>query len=81
MGRSWGSAAFPSHFYHGKWGSGAGRVLETVVPIVIGDVEEEEEGEEEALPCGDHKVYHPSAALKHISYGHRVRLDAAIKWV
>jgi len=46
-----------------------------------GDVEEEEEAEEEALPCGDHKVYHPSAALHRIPYGHRVRLDAAIKWV
>ena len=44
-------------------------------------MEEEEEGEEEALPCGDHEVYHPSAALKHISYGHRVRLDAAINRV
>ena len=52
-----------------------------------GDVVEEEKGEEEeeeaeeVLPCGDHEVYHPSAALHSIPYGHRVRLDAAIKWV
>ena len=45
-------------------------------------MEEEEEGEEEALPCGDPRcTTRPRRSSTLISYGHRVRLDAAINRV